>query len=71
MMAQGGGGEESIFVESMEAQPEQMLAEQAEPVNVEELTNWLDEIWNTGDLQGIMTESEYLEFRESIKASGE
>ena len=71
MMAQGQGGEESIFAQSMEIQPEQMLAEQAEPVNVEELTNWLDEIWNTGELSDVMTESEYLELKGAIEASGE
>jgi len=45
--------------------------EAAAPVDVNELTNWLDEVWLTGELNGIMTESEYLEFRNTIGESGE
>ena len=35
--------------------------------NIKEILQWLDEIWLNGDLDGHMTEKEYLEFRESIK----
>jgi hypothetical protein len=65
------GGEGGAFAQSMEVQPEQLLVEAAATVDVNELTNWLDEVWLTGELNGMMTESEYLEFRNTIGESGE
>jgi len=60
--------------------PEPELQSQLEPlqpepqpqpteVDIQQLENWLDEIWLNGDLKEIMTEEEYLEFRESIEDS--
>lgn len=42
-----------------------------EEVDVTNLLEWLDEIWLNGDLEGHMTEDEYLEFRKSIEDSKE
>jgi len=67
----GQGAGEGLLQEQSLAQPMVAQAEVVLPVDVEGLVNWLDEIWNNGDLKEIMTESEYLEFRESIKTSGE
>jgi hypothetical protein len=36
----------------------------AEPVNIEELVNWLDGIWQAGEIT--ISEEEYLEFRDKI-----
>lgn len=36
-------------------------------VNIKEILNWLDKIWLDGDLQGHITEQEYLEFRQAIR----
>ena len=43
----------------------------SEPVDIEGLLNWLDGIWNNGDLRDVMTESEYLELKEAIQTSAE
>lgn len=39
--------------------------------SIDEIIEWLDEIWLYEDLADYITEAEYLEFRESIKATEE
>jgi hypothetical protein len=40
----------------------------SEPVDVEGLLNWLDDLWqNDEEIRSSMTESEYLEFRSAIE----
>jgi hypothetical protein len=39
------------------------------PETIEEMVDWLDEIWNAGDLNGTMTEQDYLEFRQAIEST--
>ena len=40
-------------------------------VNIEEIVEWLEDIWLNGDLEGYMTEEEYLEFIEAVKSGPE
>ncbi len=49
----------SLSTESLSSEPQ--------PVDIEKLIKWLDEIWLNGELKEIMTEDGYLEFRRSIK----
>jgi alpha-tubulin suppressor-like RCC1 family protein len=39
--------------------------------DINEILNWLDDLWQSGDLAGSMTQEEYLEFRETVENSGE
>jgi len=42
----------------------------SEPVDVNSLLNWLEDMWeNDDEIKNSMTESEYLEFRNSIESS--
>jgi len=54
-----------------EQQSEQAVTEEpvAEPVDIEALIQWLDEIWLSGDLKESMTEEQYLEFRKAVEES--
>jgi len=40
--------------------------QEIEPVDLEEILEWLDELWLGGDLKEALTEDEYLEFRKAI-----
>jgi parallel beta-helix repeat protein len=44
---------------------------ETEALMVERLVNWLDDVWLTSDLSDVMTEQEYLAFRQSIAESVE
>ena len=46
-------------------------AQQSKKVNIEEIVEWLEDIWLNGDLEGYMTEEEYLEFIEAVKSADE
>ena len=74
---------EAVIPESLESAP-QPAAESAdlqttyveppvetEALMVERLVNWLDDVWQTGDLSDVMTEQEYLAFRQAIAESAE
>jgi hypothetical protein len=39
--------------------------------DINEILNWLDDLWQSGDLAGSMTEQEYQEFRETVENSEE
>lgn len=40
---------------------------EVEEVDIERILTWLDEIWLSGELDEVMSEGEYLEFRESVE----
>jgi len=67
------GGEGDSLTEGASASVSAEFAEQAEPIvspeDIKEMVNWLDEIWNAGDLNGTMTEQDYLEFRQAIEST--
>jgi len=76
MMGLGGGdsmmaqGQSVISIAAFAESAEQAVVEQTvSPETIEEMVNWLDEIWNAGDLNGTMTEQEYLEFRQAIEST--
>jgi len=37
--------------------------------DIEEIIEWLDERWFSGELEGVMSEAEYLDFREAVENS--
>jgi hypothetical protein len=68
----GGDSNEQTLTQSVETSSQQQAEQTAPPVApeiIEELLNWLDQAWLTGELSGIMTETEYLEFRQAIEGS--
>ncbi len=78
----GFGGEGAYFAEgfgngemmiSMQVEEGFMLESAAfeveQAVDVNELVDWLDELWLSGDLNEAMNEQEYLEFRNAIEES--
>jgi parallel beta-helix repeat protein len=83
MMAGEGGGEsvmmqpeQQVILESAQLQVEQEqeinVDEIVEPVDVNEIINWLDDLWQNDDsIRGSMTEDEYLEFRMTIEESNQ
>lgn len=73
MMGSGmdsGSSLDSGFTEGLytSAPAEQQQFQVAEP-DIEELINWLEQLWLSGELNGYMTEDEYLEFRKAIEES--
>jgi parallel beta-helix repeat protein len=82
-MAMQSMAAEAAIPESLESAP-QPAAESAdlqtpyveppvetEALMVERLVNWLDNVWLTSDLSDVMTEQEYLAFRQAIAESVE
>ncbi len=53
-----------------EMELEMMTESISEPVDVNSILNWLDDVWaNDAVVRESMTESEYLEFRNSIESA--
>ncbi len=48
---------------------EPMVVSEPEPADIDEILDWLDEVWLSGDIADIMTEEEFLAFRNSIEGS--
>ena len=72
-MTQSGLAPAPVAGVSVISAQEKITAESlAEPVDVNSLLNWLDDLWeNDAAIRDSMTESEYLEFRNSIESSNE
>jgi hypothetical protein len=85
IMAMSGGGcdgllggeglefsQETFGFEDTETayEPEPALAPEMDPNAIEEMIEWLDEMWNSGVFKDVMTEEEYLEFRKLVLESG-
>jgi len=51
------------------ARKNSVVEQPVSPEDIEEMVDWLDEIWNAGDLTGSMTEQDYLEFRQAIEST--
>jgi hypothetical protein len=69
-----GDSNEQTLTQSIETSSQQQAEQTAPPPDpeiIEELLNWLDQAWLAGELSDIMTETEYLEFRQAIEGSGE
>jgi alpha-tubulin suppressor-like RCC1 family protein len=49
---------------------EEPVAEPLTQEQIDEIIEWIDEMWNSGELQEIMTYEEYIEFRNSLMDSG-
>jgi parallel beta-helix repeat protein len=64
-----GGSLASIYsMRSISAEPEMAAESIPEPVDVNSLLNWLDDVWKNDEaIRESMTESEYLEFRSAIE----
>jgi len=78
MMGAGGfspqtcAGGRSQFTLLPLAQSVQLTGSYSPPQpDVQELLEWLDELWQTGDLKEIMTYDEYLEFRKAVEESAD
>jgi len=50
------------------AEVEQQQPVQAEPLDIEEILNWLEEIWLDPEVQEAIDEAEWLKFIESLKS---
>ena len=53
----------SLSTESLSSEPQ--------PVDIEKLIKWLDDIWLNGEMKEVITEDRYLEFRKSVEESYE
>ncbi|MGA2916206.1 MAG: right-handed parallel beta-helix repeat-containing protein [Sedimentisphaerales bacterium] len=60
----GGGGGEMMM--SMQEQ-ESAAFEVEQAVDIDKLVNWLDELWLSDELKGVMTQEEYQEFRKAVE----
>jgi hypothetical protein len=77
MMAMGGGFDsQSTSIDSFNSSPLKLelpqtvyMSPQQTAAVIADLLDWLDELWEQGDIKESMTYEEYLEFRESIKES--
>jgi hypothetical protein len=58
---------ESVYLPTTYVEP----PVETEALMVERLVNWLDDVWLNGDLSDVMTEQEYLAFRQAIAESVE
>jgi hypothetical protein len=77
LMAMGGGFDsqlksiDSFSSSSLKLELPQPVSMSAEQMNfsVSETLDWLDELWEQGDIKEYLTYEQYLEFRESIEES--
>jgi len=60
---------EDIYPSAPAEQPEPEPQPQATEVDIQRLVQWLEELWLSGELNGHITEDEYLEFRKAIQES--
>lgn len=56
---------------SAEQQIEKVERYEIEQVDIEEILNWLDEVWLDPEVQKAIPEDEWLDFIESVKACWE
>ena len=73
-MMMGGGGMEMMMSVSPQscAEGSQIYAEtqESQPVDVNGLVNWLDQLWQTDEtIRDSISEADWLEFLESIRSS--
>jgi len=59
---------EKFYTVTPASQPVYMSAQQKAAL-VTEALEWLDDLWEEGEIQDYLTYEEYLEFRESVKES--
>jgi len=61
---------EKFYAVTPASQPVYMSAQQR-AASVSEILEWLDDLWEQGELQDYLTYEEYIEFRESIRLFAE
>ncbi|OHB53723.1 MAG: hypothetical protein A2Y10_20055 [Planctomycetes bacterium GWF2_41_51] len=60
--------QQQMMMGFMELESEQMMIAEPEPVDIEMLVNWLDDLWqNDEEIRNSMTEEEFLNFRNAIE----
>ncbi len=57
------------YYEATPASKAVYMTAQQKAASVSEILEWLDDLWEQGELQDYLTYEEYLEFRESVKES--